>query len=48
MNEDKINEDYLRGLQKGLTEGTGYAHARVMKILLFVQAELEDIARGQK
>lgn len=43
---NEINKDYIAGYKSALVSGHVYTHARVMKILQYVQAELEDIAKS--
>ena len=46
--EDHLSEDYLRGYFDGIRDGNVYAHARVMKIRILVDQELNDIAERFK
>ena len=43
--KNEINEDFMRGYQSAVIDVNGYTHARVMKILMFVQKELESFTK---
>ena len=45
MSDFQPSQDYIEGYKAGLISGNVYTHSRVMKILMFVQKELDDVAK---